>query len=255
MFITLDEINFYYEFKGTGKSIILLHGWGGEAASFRPVFDFLSQTFKVYALDLPGFGRSTPPPVPWGSNDYALFIIKFLSEMGIVKTDLIGHSFGGRIAINLAANFPEKVEKLILIDSAGIKPGRTVKYYLRVLIAKTGKRFFSLRFFGKSGRNLKDTLYNRIGSKDYREAGKMRNTLVKVVNEDLTPLLSKIKSPTLLIWGENDKETPVSYAKIMEREIEDVGLVILKGAGHFSYLDRFQQFCLIASNFLGGPEK
>jgi len=168
--------------------------------------------------------------------------------LGIVKADLIGHSFGGRIIISLAANFPEKVGKLILVDSAGIRPKRTARYYLRALMAKTGKRLSSLPLFGKG---LKDVIYSRIGSKDYREAGNMRGTMVKVVNEDLTPLLAKIKAPTLLIWGEEDKETPISHARIMERQIEDAGLVILKGAGHFSYLDNLAQFCLIAANFLG----
>ncbi|MBU0567577.1 alpha/beta hydrolase [bacterium] len=248
MFIKIDEVKVYYEVKGQGKSVILLHGWGGQAASFLPVLDFLSQTFAVYALDLPGFGRSSIPPTAWGSNDYALFIYKFLSKLEIAKADLIGHSFGGRIALSLAANFPEKVGKLILVDSAGIRPKRTAKYYLRVLMAKTGKRLVSLPLFGKG---LKNAIYNRIGSKDYREAGNMRTTLIKVVNEDLRHLLVKIKAPTLLIWGENDMETPISHARIMERQIEDAGLVILKGAGHFSYLDNLAQFCLIASNFLG----
>ena len=248
MFIKIDEVKVYYEVNGQGKPVILLHGWGGQAASFMPVLDFLSQTFKVYALDLPGFGRSSIPPTAWGSNDYALFIYKFLSKLGIAKADLIGHSFGGRIIISLAANFPEKVGKLILVDSAGIRPKRTAKYYLRTLMAKTGKRLSSLPPFGKG---LKDVIYNRMGSKDYREAGNMRGILVKVVNEDLRHLLVKIKAPTLLIWGEEDKETPISHAKIMERQIEDAGLVILKGAGHFSYLDNLSQFCLIAVNFLG----
>lgn len=251
MITEIDGLKVYYEVDGKGSPVVLLHGWGGQAASFKPVFNYLARNYRVYALDLPGFGYSDIPSVPWGTNDYALFISNFFVKKRIANTNIIAHSFGGRIAIVLAANFPEKVNKLVLVDSAGIKSKRTVKYHLRVSIAKIGRFLFSPRFFGIYGEKARDTIYSLVASKDYQDAGEMRGTLVKVVNEDLKYLLSKIKSPTLLVWGEQDTATPISHAKIMEKEIEYSGLVILQNAGHFSYLDQFPQFCRIVSRFFG----
>ena len=245
----INGLNISYQVDGEGDTVLLLHGWGGEAASFQPVFEWLAQSHKVYALDLPGFGTSQMPPTAWDTSDYAQFITAFLKKFGIPKAHLIGHSFGGRISIILSAEHPEKVDKLILVDSAGlrIKPPRTAKYYFRVGIAKVGKL---LRRCGKYGNHLANAVSQRTGSKDYREAGDMRATLVKVVNQDLRALLPRIAASTLLIWGENDKDTPVSFGQIMEKEIPDAGLVVLKEAGHFSYLDQFPQFCRIVASFL-----
>ena len=236
-----------YQVAGEGDVVFLLHGWGGEAASFQPVFDWLAQSHKVYALDLPGFGQSQIPPTAWNTSDYAQFVIAFLEKSGIPKAHFIGHSFGGRISIIVSAEYPEKVDKLILVDSAGIKPPRAARYYLRVGLAKIGKL---LRRCGKYGTFVADAMSARAGSKDYQNAGDMRATLVKVVNQDLRAFLPRITAPTLLIWGEDDNDTPVAFGQIMEKEIPDAGLVVLKEAGHFSYLDQFPQFRRIVASFL-----
>ncbi len=240
----------YYEVAGRGKAVVLLHGWGGRVESFRPVFDFLRPRFKVYALDLPGFGRSDEPPAPWGVGNYAAVVADFCTELGLEKADVVAHSFGGRVALVLAADFPDRVERLVLIDSAGIKPKRTLSYHLRVAVAKAAR---SLAVLGSGGRKVKAALSALTGSKDYRETeGVMRATFVRVVNHDLRPLLPGIKAPTLLIWGEKDADTPLSDGQTMEQEIANAGLVILKNAGHFSYLDAFPQFCRVLSAFLEG---
>lgn len=244
----INNLKICYQVAGEGDAVVLLHGWGGEAASFKPVFEWLAHSHKVYALDLPGFGKSQLPPKAWDTSDYAQFVTALLEKLCIPKAHFIGHSFGGRIAIILSAEQPEKVDKLILVDSAGIKPRRTAKYYGQIGIAKFGRL---LRRCGKYGARLANTMSQRVGSKDYQNAGDMRATLVKVVNQDLRPLLPRIEASTLLIWGEDDKDTPVAFGKIMEKEIPDAGLVVLKQAGHFSYLDRFPQFCRIVTSFLG----
>lgn len=252
MFIKLQGLKIFYEFMGEGNTVVLLHGWGGEAASLKPVFDSMSKKYKVYAFNFPGFGKSELPPEPWGTEDYGKFVVNFFKTVGIKRANIIAHSFGGRVAIWLAANSPEVVNKLVLVDSAGVKPRRSLKYFIKISIAKAAKRILLLPVFGKYGQSLLNNLYKIVGSKDYQQQiGIMRATLVKVVNEDLRGLLPKIMAPTLLIWGENDKDVPLYYAKIMEKEIKDVGLVVLKGAGHFSYLDRFSDFYLIVSEFFG----
>ena len=243
----VNNLNISYQVAGEGDVVLLLHGWGGAAASFQPVFEWLAQSHKVYALDLPGFGKSQIPPIAWNTSDYAAFVTAFLEKFCIPKAHLIGHSFGGRISIILSAEHPEKVDKLVLVDSAGIRPPRTTQYYLRAGMAKVGKL---IRRCGKPGIWLANAISARAGSKDYQEAGEMRATLVKVVNQDLRALLPRISASTLLIWGEHDKDTPVRFGEIMEKEIPDAGLVVLKEAGHFSYLDQFPQFCRIVASFL-----
>lgn len=247
MFIEINDLKIAYQVKGTGTPVVLLHGWGGEANSFKPVFDWLSRSYQVYALDLPGFGLSEIPSTAWDASDYAQFLSDFFHKLNIDKAHLIGHSYGGRISIVMAAEEPEKVDKLILVDSAGIILPRTVRYYIQVSVAKIGRL---MRCCGTFGNRLADSIAQRVGSEDYREAGPMRATMVKSVNQNLRPLLPKIQASTLLIWGENDTDTPISSGKIMEKEIPDAGLVILKDAGHFSYLDQLPQFCEIVTNFL-----
>ncbi len=247
MFLEIDNLKVAYQVYGTGESVVLLHGWGGEANSFKPVIDQMSRYYKVFALDLPGFGLSEMPTVAWDATDYATFLSVFFEKLKIRKAHLIGHSYGGRISIVMAAHQPHLVDKLILVDSAGIIPPRSLLYYIRIGIAKWGR---VIRQCGSVGKRFADALSKMIGSKDYREAGPMQATLVKSVNQDLRPLLPKIEAATLLIWGENDNETPISSGEIMSREIPNSELVILKDAGHFSYLDQFQQFCKIVGKFL-----
>ena len=230
----INNLNISYQVAGEGDIVLLLHGWGGEASSFQPVFEWLAQSHKVYVLDLPGFGQSQMPPTAWNTSDYARFVISFLEKFNIPKAHLIGHSFGGRISIVISAECPEKVDKLILVDSAGIKPTRTAKYYLRVGIAKIGKL---IRRCGKYGVLVANAMAARVGSKDYQNAGDMRATFVKVVNQDLRAFLPRITASTLLIWGEDDTDTPVSFGQIMEKEIPDAGVSCAKG-GRTLFLPR-----------------
>ncbi|MDI3257447.1 MAG: alpha/beta hydrolase [Kyrpidia sp.] len=251
MRVDLDGIGISYEDRGTGFPVVLLHGWGGAAASFRPVTDRLSQTHRVLAPDLPGFGDSPAPGKTWGVRDYTACVLEFMDRLGIAKAHVIGHSFGGRIGIVLASSRPDRVEKMVLVDAAGIRPRRSWKYYVRVYTFKTLRAAYQ-RVPGKNREERLSKLYARFGSKDYREAGPMRSIMVRVINEDLRPLLPRISVPTLLIWGDRDRDTPLWMGRIMEQEIPDAGLVVLSGAGHFSYLDRFQDFCVIVERFFKG---
>ena len=247
MFTEIENLKISYQVEGTGPPVVLLHGWGGEANSFKPIFDYLSRFYQVYALDLPGFGLSEFPLTAWDASDYARFLLAFFHKLDINKAHLIGHSYGGRISIVMATEAPMKVDKLVLVDSAGIIPRRTAIYHIKIYFAKMGR---SMRRFGAIGNGLANAVAQWTGSKDYREAGPMKATLVKSVNQNLQPILKKIQATTLLIWGENDTATPISDGKIMEAEIPDAKLIILKDAGHFSYLDQRQQFCEIVTKFL-----
>lgn len=237
------ELNYLVE--GEGRDIILLHGWGQNIAMMQPLADYLKQWFRVWILDFPGFGASPEPPFAWDIYDYTTMLADFILRKGIKNPTLIGHSFGGRVSIIYAAKH-EDVHKLILLDSAGIKPKRALDYYLKVYTYKASKVILSLPGFDK----LKQKFLRNAGSHDYQNASqKMREIMVKVVNEDLTYLLSKIKAPTLLVWGEQDEATPLSDAYIMEKEIPNAGLVVFPQAGHYAYLECLEQLKRVLHSF------
>jgi len=249
--LNIDGLNINYEIEGQGKDVLVLHGWGANMDVMRPIASFLSNHFRVASFDFPGFGMSQEPPVPWSVYDYAEFTEKFIKAVGLNSPVLIGHSFGGRVIICLAGKMGMKVPKIVLVDSAGIKPRRSAKYYLKVCTFKTLKNILKLPLFGNNSDKLIEKARKKFGSSDYKNvSGIMRQTMVKVVNEDLKQFLPSIRVPTLLIWGENDAATPLRDAKIMEKLIPDSGLVVLKNAGHFSFLDKTYEFNTIVYNFL-----
>lgn len=251
MIVEIDGLRINYKVSGNGKNIILLHGWGGQIISFKLVHEYLEKHFKTYSIDLPGFGESDMPSVPWGVNEYADLINKFIQKLNIDEPILLGHSFGGRICLYLASEYLININKVILVNSAGIKPKRGIKYYFKVYTYKAVRKTLSLPLINKYTKNMIERARNKFGSSDYNNAPEiMKKTMIKVVNEDLKSLLPKIKSPVLLIWGENDTTTPVSDAKIMKKLIPDAGLVVFKNAGHFSYIDKLNDFLIVLNSFL-----
>lgn len=252
----IRNLKIRYMVKGEGKNILLLHGWGGSIESFLPVFNSLyiyskyniNFKYKIWIMDLPGFGSSQIPPDIWGSYDYAEFVKDFLLHFKIDKVVLIGHSFGGRLSIILAAKYKNLVEKIVLIDSAGLIPKRGIRYYFKVYLYKFFKFIFKKLF--KDDEKIRSKIQKLFGSKDYIAFGNLRKSLVKIVNEDLKYLLKKIDCPVLIFWGERDKDTPLYMGRIMKSLIKDSGLIILENAGHFSYLDKFGKFDIILKKFL-----
>lgn len=232
---TVNNIETSYDICGeAGPYVLVLPGWSAKKELYRPVAESICEKYRVILLDLPGFTGGTPePPEPWGVDEYAVFVSDFIKTLGIEKLSIIGHSFGGRIIIKLMnrADLPFEVEKLVLIDAAGIRHKVTGKAALKQKAFKVAKRFMS----EKQLEEYKKTH----GSADYRNATPlMRATMVKAINEDLTDLIPGIKAETLLIWGTADTATPLSDGEYMESHIEGSGLVRIEGAGHFSFLDQ-----------------
>ena len=254
MQMTIEGLKINYIVRGEGRTVLLLHGWGACIGSFAPVTEELAHHRKVYALDFPGFGESDMPAEPMTVADYARFTAKFIEEADIRGTDVICHIFGGRVTIVLAATRPELVGRLIFTDAAGLRKKRTVRYYTKVYGYKLMKRCAKSGFMKKAMKLFGVDVEKRVanaGSEDYKKlSGAMRATFVNVVNEDLRRYLRDIKSPSLMIYGEDDADTPVYFGEIMEKEIADSGLCVLKNAGHFSYLDQFPQYMRIVKVFL-----
>ncbi len=250
MRINIDGLNINYMDEGTGDAVLLLHGWGGSIQTMIPIANILKDKCRVIVPDLPGFGESDMPKEPWNSYDYAQCIKKFIDALGLNSIVLFGHSHGGRISIILSSRY-DFVKKLILIDSAGLIPKRKLKYYIKVYYFKLLKKIYVAFSAGNSEREKLEKFYKKYGSTDYRESqGVMRNTMVKVIHDNLADLLPDIKAPTLLIWGENDEDTPLYMGKLMEEKISDSGLITLKGAGHYSYIDCYDQFKAVINVFL-----
>ncbi len=248
--IQLSGLSSHYKEVGEGHPIVLMHGWGCEIKTFALLENFLAPHFKVFNIDFPGFGKSQEPPTPWGTADYEAWFKSFLKEKNIENPILIGHSFGGRIAIRTAKDTP--IRKMILIGSAGVKPSRSFGYYAKVYSFKTMRFFAELpgiyQWFGK---DFIEERRRSAGSSDYQQASEvMRGTLSKVVNEDLKSFMPSIKASTLLIYGENDTATPVKDAKIMEKLIPDAGLVVVKNAAHYVFLEQSGQVHAIIDSFL-----
>lgn len=255
MKVNIDDLSINYICEGEGNPIIILHGWGANIQTVIPIFNHLKDRFQVYALDLPGFGESDEPKEVWGAKEYKDIIKKFIDKMNIKRVTLIGHSHGGRISILLASQYTKLIDKMILIDSAGLIPKRKAKYYIKVYSFKTLKFIYKSIFFWKDKKENMEKFYKKFGSDDYRNSqGIMRKIMVKLVNENLRPYLKNIEASTLLIWGRDDDQTPLYMGKIMEEEIKDSGLVVFDNAGHFSYIDQLYSFKVVIDKFLGECE-
>lgn len=247
----IHGVDVRYDVEGTGpRAVIVMHGWGCKASTVKVLTDACADSSTtVYILDLPGFGGSQEPADVWGIDEYTRFLEDFVRQNGISRPVLVGHSFGGRMAIVYASR--NDTDKVILVDAAGVKPRRSLRYYLKVYTFKAAKRLAPVFLGRKKADKLIERMRGQGGSSDYAQASpRMRAILSRVVNEDLRHIMPAIKAPTLLIWGENDTATPLSDAKTMEKLIPDAGLVCYPGAGHYSFLERPAQTAAVIASFL-----
>lgn len=237
---------------GDGPPVVVLHGWGGRIESMSPVLDCLSGGFRVIAFDLPGFGESPLPTGVWGTPDYAAFVRDSLNDLGVTRAMFVGHSFGAKTSLYLAATHQDLVQKLVAQGSSGLRTPPSLQARVKRALSK-GARLVGNA--GPIGRSLRDAVYERIQSDDYKNAGPLRPIFVKVVNENIAGLLPRIKAPALLVWGTEDDAVPLSHARRMESLIRDSGLVLFEGAGHFAYLDERDRFCRVVNHFFsqGSP--
>lgn len=248
----INEINTAYIEAGNGNDVILLHGWGQNKEMMQVIFDHLKDRFHVWALDFPGFGESDEPPVAWGVEDYELFLEDFIHENEIKNPILIGHSFGCRVAIRYAAKNQDNVKKMCLTGAAGIRPKHGLDWQIRTKAYKVGK--WLLKATGQ--KEKLEQMQKNAGSEDYRNAqGIMKPTFVKVVNDDVSPILKDVKCSVLLVWGEFDTAAPLWMGKQMEKEMPDAGLAIFEGDDHWAYWHQAARFNAVLDIFLKGDEK
>lgn len=255
MNIVVDGYNICYKTTGTGdKTVVILQGWGTDLGVYDSVAGVIDGSkYSVIQFDFPGFGGSDEPKEPWDVDGFADFFCKFMEVMQIKKATLIGHSYGGRVIIKLAAreSIPFEITNIILIDSAGVLPVRTTAQKWKIRKYKILKKFLNMKLIYAMFPEVIDDWRSRQGSADYRNATPMmRQCMVKAVNEDLTELLPKIRQEVLLIWGDQDTATPIRDAHIMEEKIPNCGLAVIPGTGHFSFLEKPAQFRGIMEAYL-----
>lgn len=241
MLRTYQETNIFYRYFDRKSEVVnvFLHGWGSDHKSLMFCHKFLGASSLF--VDFPPFGQSGSNIKHWTIFTYANMVISLCQHLNIKKFNLIGHSFGGRVAIIIAVLCKDMTNKVVLIDSAGLKPHRKPSYYFKVWAFKL-KRKLGL-----------DT--SKYGSCDYLAlSADLRRVFNNVVNTHLDDFLPLIKCPCLIVFGQNDTTTPLYMARRFKRKIKNSKLVILEGAGHFCFVDRRLEFLSALKDFLQ-PEK
>ncbi|MEK7167193.1 MAG: alpha/beta hydrolase [Patescibacteria group bacterium] len=249
MKIIIKNIAIEYFDEGNGPIMLFLYGWKDTLHSFDSLIPLLSKQYRIIRIDLPGFGNSELPQITWNLDNYIQFIKDFINKLNVQIDVLIGHSFGGRIAIKAVATEIIKPKKLILIASAGIAKTQTIHNYFFYILAKVGKIITLFPPFIFWRKRLRKKLYNMAGS-DYFLSGKLKNTFLNVIKEDLKLCASKITIPTLLIWGDQDKATPLNDGKCLSKIISNSKLEIISNTGHFVHQENPQKVAEIISKFI-----
>lgn len=282
--IDINGLNINYKTFGNGNvPIVILHGWGIDSDKYAETAEQLllqatnnQLPAKIFIPDLPGFGKSDEPNENWDLDDYVKFVDNFIEiatrkkgfeliknlfknfdpkkAVYVQKKDkiiLIGHSFGGRIAIKYSKKHPEIIEKLILTGSAGIKHPPSIKQKIFFAAAKIGKKIFLLPAFNKLNNYAKKILYKAAREKDYHAASpKMKEIMKNAIGEDLTPILWDIKTPTILLWGRDDRSTPLSDGNIMNKKIENSEMIIIDYANHSLPYQKPEEFAKAVVEFI-----
>lgn len=216
-----------YKTLGEGKPLLILHGWGSKSDNWQKVGEMLAKNgIKVIIPDLPGFGQSDKPQTAWDLDDYCDFVEEFVKVLNLDKFYLLGHSFGGEIAVKYNLRFPEKIDKLFLVSASCIRT-RNLKKKLLYILSKVFKIFSFIPF-------LRKAFYRFVvGKSDYLSTeGVMRDTYLKIIAEDLSNILSQVQAVTIIIWGEEDSITPISDARKINSKIKNSKLEILSGFDH-----------------------
>ncbi|MCK6418035.1 MAG: alpha/beta hydrolase [Alphaproteobacteria bacterium] len=225
-------LNMHFVKIGSGAATPMLwaHGWGQDHRAMAALAQSFEQAAPQIAIDFPGFGASPLPSGPWTTEDYADHMAEFLKAQNIGKIIWIGHSFGGRVGVQIAARHPELVEKLILIAAAGLPRPRPL--WQKLWMQAKVRAYKILKRLPLD----KDKLAAWFGSRDYQNAGPLRPIFLNVIRENLAPQAAQIRCPTLLIYGENDSETPPAIGQHYTRLITGAQMVLLPGQDHYSVL-------------------
>jgi len=235
------------------SNLVFLHGWGGCWQSWFPIIKALEKDYAIFAPDLPGHGQEKIEKA-LNLSDYSNFVKKYLEKNKIKNPILIGHSFGGAIICDLLVKNPDISSKIILVDAAPIRPIPSHKQKMILFASQSIKKIFSLPLLKPFFQKTRQFAYRIIGltNSDYYSIQNplLKQTFSTIIREDLTDKLANIKAKTLIIWGEKDFSTPLYQGQKINELLPNSKLIIIPGAGHFSYLDNQSQFITEIKNFI-----
>lgn len=251
--IIIDGLEINYKIAGQGEPLLIWHGWGGSSDSWQKIQEILSQNFQVFSLDLPGFGKSSNPPNSWRVDDYLSILSNFIEKKSLNDFYLVGHSFGGGLAAKFTAENPQKVKALVLTGAAIFRSKKRLNWRQKIAsgLAKFGSIFERMPLIGKSLYPLaRRFIYRFAGVHDYSRANSVMKEIFKnVISEDLSSCLPQIKTPTLILWGRNDKSTPMQDALAAQKLIFGSQLKIIKKANHSPHLTQPEETARSISSF------
>ncbi len=250
MYFQYKNQKWYYEKIGNqNNTIIILPGWGNTRKTFTNIINAFKDTHTIYILDYPGFGNSEPLKQEFTIYDYAESIKYWIKKEKIKNPYIIAHSFGGRITSILIGKEQIKANKIVLIDVAGIKRWKKLKTWIKEKIYKLEKKII-LTFSKERQKEKLNQLFLKYSSSDYKTIPeKMRKTFQNIISEDLKKYYKKIEDEVLIIWGENDQDTPLKDAYLLNKIIKNSGLIIYKNADHFSYLENNKTVIILKEFF------
>jgi pimeloyl-ACP methyl ester carboxylesterase len=249
MNVIVNNLLVNYERKGSGKTILLLHGWADQLHTFDRMAKLIDEEYEVIRLDLPGFGKSQAPDGSWGLDDYVNHVAEFIRKIDVAPYAIAGHSNGGAIAIKGIASTKLRTHSLVLLSSAGIRNDNKLHTTIWGIIAKLGKA--ATFFMPSSARSaLRERMYRSAGS-DLTVAPHMEGTFKRIVGEDVRTAAAQVRVPTLIMNGSSDTATPQSYAETFHSLIQGSELVIIPDADHFVHQTHAGQVSDNIKGFLG----
>ena len=250
--IYIDDRKITFDDMGNGEPLLILHGWGGSRYSWEKVREILvDKGYRVIVPDLPGFGDSQEPQKPQTVGDYRDFILKFADKINLQSFSILGHSFGGRVAVRFTRQNPQMVKKLIICDASGIKLELNLKAKIISVLSRFGNALFSKAIFSEFKKIAKSIFRFFLRHSDYVKAnGVMKETLKIVITEDISPELPDIKNKTLIIWGQKDNLVPLKAAYIFKEKIANSELKIFPGVRHNPHREIPEELSETIDNFL-----
>lgn len=232
--------------------ILFLHGWGVSSQLMLPIAERMRAFgFRAIVPDFPGFGASEAPLTAWSVHDYAKWVLSLLDTLQVERAHVFAHSFGGRISLILGSQFAHRIDKIALTGAAGVPSRKSPISQARLTLYKSARDGLKKIGAGRVAARLSHWYNGRYASSDYHAAsGVMRETFLKVLNEDLRPAAASVSRPTLLFWGDQDQETPLWQGKVLENLIPDSGLIVYENADHYGYLRHQVEVCRTLDHFL-----
>lgn len=234
----------HYVLDGSGeKTVVMLHGWGLNGKAFDVLHRAIESKAKCLIVDFYGFGESGEPESYYDTYEYAYQIFLLLSRLNIKKIILVGHSFGGRVAIILSSIFDIDICGMVLTSSAGLNRF-SLKKSLKIL------RYRLCKYLSRIGLIKKDSL-SKFGSSDYKKlSNNLKKNFVKIVRQDLKNLLKKINVSTSLFWAKDDSETPMWICRKLHSNIKGSEVMLSASGGHFVYLKKPNKFYKIVEKYI-----